>query len=64
MFPPCFDSKEDYEAWVKLAEEDPELEEPRLSFCVDCTKSFQARIKKEGRCMFPWLEVIEEKDGD
>lgn len=61
--PACFNSSEDFEAWLDLAVE-TDLEKPRLSFCVDCTKRYQWEMKKEGRCAFPDLEIIEEEDDE
>lgn len=52
-FPDCFETSEEFESWVTLAQEDPEIEEPRLSFCTDCLPWFQNLMKKQGRCVNP-----------
>ena len=61
-FPRCFNSKEEFKAWVQAARGSS----PRAGFCTDCTKEYQARMVKEGRCQYPEVEFYDfemDKDG-
>lgn len=60
-YPKCFNSKQEYEAWCEKAVEDPELENPRLSFCVDCTNHYRDRMILEQRCAYPEHEEVREE---
>lgn len=49
-YPACFDSQRDYDLWARLARttgDDPTWP------CIDCTKDFQRRMYREGRCEHP-----------
>ena len=61
-FPRCFNSREEFKAWVQAARGSS----PRAGFCTDCTKEYQARMVKESRCQYPEVEFYDfemDKDG-
>ena len=61
-YPRCFNSLEEFKAWVKAARGSS----PRAGFCTDCTKEYQGRMIKEGRCQYPEVEFYDfemDKDG-
>jgi len=49
--PACFDSKQQYILWRDKAIEEPPLGDNWI--CEDCTKKYQNRMVKEGRCCYP-----------
>lgn len=50
-FPRCFDSKEQYVAWVACAR--ASHPKPGHSYCEDCTPKYQKQMIEERRCKFP-----------
>lgn len=59
-YPPCFESRTQYESWVEAA--DPEMgSSPPVrtdwplepNYCRDCCASHRNQMRKEGRCLFP-----------
>ena len=61
-YPRCFNSNEEFKAWVQAARGSS----PRAGFCTDCTKEYQAQMKKERRCQYPIVEFYDfemDKDG-
>jgi len=63
LYPPCFNSLEQFSEWASLAEE---TGVGRFQFCLDCTRSYQAKMVYEGRCEFPETQftVITNEDGE
>lgn len=51
MHPPCFDSRQQFDEWQRLAWE-TQLNKP-FSFCRDCTPDFMAQMLKAERCIRP-----------
>lgn len=63
-YPPCFNSKEIFEAWVEVSLDDNSEEpDPRFSFCNYCTKKYQSEMKQIDMCLYPEKELVEEEDG-
>lgn len=55
--PPCFDSDEQYEAWMALTVSAPVQPRQLLwvdipNFCQDCTVCYKAKMMAENRCVF------------
>lgn len=64
-YPKCFQSKQQFEAWVAMAKRS-KLKNPRLSFCNDCSIAYKRQMIKEDRCEYPetvFITVITE-DGE
>lgn len=64
-YPKCFESKEQFEAWVVMAERS-KLENPRLSFCSDCSVNYQKKMMEQGKCEHPETEfrTVITEDGE
>lgn len=71
LYPPCFESKRQYDDWLNAA--DPELgsqpparrdwpKEP--NYCRDCTREHRNEMRTAGRCLFPDTVFIEVGDED
>lgn len=69
--PPCFQSTEQYNAWIDAS--DPELgacPPPRNewpaepNYCRDCTKEGRNEMRDMGRCLFPRTRFITVGTGD
>ena len=61
-YPRCFDSKEQFKAWVSAARGSS----PRAGFCTDCIKDYQEKMVQQGRCQYPEVEFYDfemDKDG-
>lgn len=56
VFPPCFDSKEQYEGWCDAEKESPTQPIRRFA-CRDCTLGYQDSMKLQGRCLIPAINV-------
>lgn len=65
QYPHCFESKEKYKDWRKLAI-DSGLRS--LNICVDCSPEYQAKMVAVGRCHSPSVNVtllqLREKEND
>lgn len=56
-YPKCFDSSDEFEAWILDAERDfSDLPSPRFSFCSYCCKGYQSDMIQQGRCQNPDLD--------
>jgi len=63
-FPVCFDTEENFEAWVSLAESQDDGRDPRISFCNYCTKEYQSEMTIQGRCQNPTFTEFDSEDDD
>ncbi len=48
-YPKCFESKEQFDEWVSLANE-TRLPSPETNYCFDCTKEYQKYAAENGTC--------------
>lgn len=55
-YPSCFDSKEEYESWLKH-EKIVHTEPVRNLICEDCTACFQRQMRRENRCVNMYFTV-------
>ena len=60
MFPPCFESRTQYSAWLDMADPEFGVEPPTRkdwpgepNYCRDCTSVHRNEMRKEGLCLFP-----------
>lgn len=72
QYPPCFESKEQYENWLDAV--DPEMGSPpparrdwplEPNYCRDCNNDQRLRMCGELRCLFPdtkFITVGEDED--
>lgn len=53
--PKCWDSAEDWEAWVRLNRIAGPVDRAKSleHFCNDCTPEYAARMTQSGRCAYP-----------
>lgn len=71
VYPPCFESQQQYEAWLDAA--DPELgSQPPArkdwplepNYCRDCNRCARNQMRLDGRCLFPDTVFITVGEGE
>lgn len=57
--PACFDTDKQYRDWLAMAR----LSRPGADgHCADCTQQYQAQMLSEGRCGYPDVQFVEDKE--
>jgi len=71
QFPPCFESKRQYENWIDAV--DPEMgsqpparrdwpKEP--NYCRDCNSCYRNQMRQQSRCLFPDTVFVTVGEGE
>jgi len=65
MFPPCFESREQYTQWLLMADPEFGVEPPTRkdwpgepNYCRDCMRDQRNSMRQQGRCLFPQTVFI------
>lgn len=71
-YPPCFESRRQYEAWLSAADPETGSQPPSRrdwpkepNYCRDCNAQGRNEMRLAGRCLFPdtvFIEVGEDLD--
>lgn len=61
QIPACFDGLEQFKLWIAAARSQHPT--PGHEWCEDCTKPYQDKMIREGRCAYPGTIFIKVPDG-
>ena len=71
LFPPCFESAEQYEKWIDASDPETGAKPPprtdwpgEPNYCRDCDPEYHKEMRKQDRCLFPDTRFVLSGDGD
>jgi hypothetical protein len=71
MYPPCFESRRQYNAWLESADPDTGSQPPMRkdfpyepNYCRDCNHEGRNQMRLAGRCLFPSTVFVTVGSGD
>ncbi len=70
-FPPCFESRIQYEAWLDASDPETGSKPPprrdwpnEPNYCRDCNQKDKNKMRRAGRCLFPDMTFVPFGEGE